>query len=363
MVAILGVLVVLIGFEVGLRLFGNRPGFIPLEPVLAGLRIPHSTRGFAYRPGFSTYLKHEYYEYEIVINRLGLRTSREKDGGPFNGRTILAVGGSFTEAWGVAEEDAWPRQLESMIMARGIDLHVLNAGISGYNLDQIHDLTTELLTEMEPRLVLLGLRVEDKGRLTDPLTVVGDVDIQQSLVERVQLLEGGYMLTPAAGSRIAGLISLADRYFYTAGYVLRGARWVRNTLVSLREMSPVTSPGSRAIEKDPAVQLLLSGVKRFHETLSARGIPLLVVLVNSQTPLGNFYTHEYRQNELIAELGVKTDFEVVDPLPMLTRVADGQSIHRYPSRFHWPPATHSLVAGMVADRIEELDILRPPFTR
>jgi hypothetical protein len=361
-VAMLGVLILLIGLEAGLRLFGNRPGFIPLEPALAGLRVHHSTRGFSYRPGFSTYLKHIYYEYQIVINRFGLRSSRQKDEGPFDGNTILAVGGAFTEAWGVGEEDTWPRQLEEILTGRGIDTHVLNAGISAYNLNQVHDLTTELLTEMEPKLVLLGLRVEDKWRLTDPITVVGDVDIQESLVKRVQLLQGGYMLIPAqvTDSRLTGLISAAGQYFYTTGFVLQTLRRVKNTLESLWAVSPVASINSSSIEEDHDLQLLMVGLQRFHESLRTRGIPLLVVLVNTQTPLGKFYTHEYRQNELIAELGAKYGFEIVDPLPMLTRVADGKSIHRYPNRFHWPPFTHSLVAEMVADRIEDLEILHPP---
>jgi hypothetical protein len=59
-VALLGVPFLLTGLEAGLCLFGNRPDFIPLEPALARLRVPHSTRGIAYRTGFSTYLIHVY---------------------------------------------------------------------------------------------------------------------------------------------------------------------------------------------------------------------------------------------------------------------------------------------------------------
>jgi acyl-CoA thioesterase I len=45
--------------------------------------------------------------------------------------TIVALGASNTEGWGVSASDAYPAKLEAMLNARGIEATVMNAGIAG----------------------------------------------------------------------------------------------------------------------------------------------------------------------------------------------------------------------------------------
>jgi acyl-CoA thioesterase-1 len=44
---------------------------------------------------------------------------------------IVAIGASNVAGKGVSSSDAWPAQLESMLAAKGRNVHVTNAGISG----------------------------------------------------------------------------------------------------------------------------------------------------------------------------------------------------------------------------------------
>ena len=44
---------------------------------------------------------------------------------------IVAIGASNVAGRGVASSDAWPAQLEGMLAAKGRNVHVTNAGISG----------------------------------------------------------------------------------------------------------------------------------------------------------------------------------------------------------------------------------------
>jgi len=44
---------------------------------------------------------------------------------------IVAIGASNVAGRGVSSSDAWPAQLESMLAAKGRNVHVTNAGISG----------------------------------------------------------------------------------------------------------------------------------------------------------------------------------------------------------------------------------------
>jgi hypothetical protein len=347
--------------ELGVRLFGHAPNFSRLDPQIAGLRMPHSTRGFSYRPGFvRAYesMKQGDYAYEIRINELGLRSSRPMDAGPFDHPTVLVVGEDFTEAWGVSDEHAWPRVMETTL-GDTPRVHVINAGVSGYNLDQIQDLTTDLLDVIKPTIVILGLRAESKGWMLDPLTVVGDVDIQCSLAPRVHPIDGGYVLDPDARSRIAPLEVFFNRFWHTAGWMLRGARRGRDALTAAsgRLPSAVSGSGTVALDLDEAFQRLIVQLQAFHDLLSGRDVPLLVVLLNSQSPLGGFTERETAQNAEVQRLGLQRGFEVVDALPLLVETAGGRPIHRFSGSYHWPPSTHELVARLVATRIRRSKLL------
>jgi acyl-CoA thioesterase-1 len=46
-------------------------------------------------------------------------------------RTIVAMGDSLTEGWGVEEELAYPARLEARLRSAGYDVRVINAGVSG----------------------------------------------------------------------------------------------------------------------------------------------------------------------------------------------------------------------------------------
>lgn len=45
--------------------------------------------------------------------------------------TVVALGASNTAGKGVSPDEAYPAQLQTMLRARGVDVNVVNAGISG----------------------------------------------------------------------------------------------------------------------------------------------------------------------------------------------------------------------------------------
>jgi hypothetical protein len=347
---------VMVAVEVSVRVLGHRADFFALDPQIAGLRIPHPTRGFSYRPGFVRTIKSLApgdYVIDVQINELGLRTSRPQDQGPFEQPLILVLGGAFTEAWGVAEDDAWPRLMEARLSSQVEGLQVVNAGVSVYGLDQIQDFSQDLLEVMSPGLVVLGLRVEAKEWLPDPMTVVGEADVRTSLAPRVRPVEGGYLLAPDERSRVARFESLTNRFWQSGGWILRGARHARDVLTMARRRLPLAAQGPIELKEDAAFKMLADRLEAFHEMLGQRGIPLMVVLLNSQSPLGGFPEREVVQNQLIEQLGLEVGFDVVNTLPALVDVAAGRPVHRFPGSFHWPPSTHEIVASLVADRVVE----------
>jgi len=48
-----------------------------------------------------------------------------------NAATVVALGASNTAGKGVSTSEAYPAQLESLLRARGLDVSVINAGVSG----------------------------------------------------------------------------------------------------------------------------------------------------------------------------------------------------------------------------------------
>jgi acyl-CoA thioesterase I len=45
--------------------------------------------------------------------------------------TIVALGASNTEGWGVSTSEAYPAKLEALLNARGVNARVINAGVAG----------------------------------------------------------------------------------------------------------------------------------------------------------------------------------------------------------------------------------------
>jgi acyl-CoA thioesterase I len=82
-------------------------------------------------------------------------------------RTIVCVGDSLTEGYGVAEDQAYPALLQQKLLTDGHAYTVINAGISGETssgtLSRIHWIMT-----LKPDIVLLETGANDGLRGTDP---------------------------------------------------------------------------------------------------------------------------------------------------------------------------------------------------
>jgi lysophospholipase L1-like esterase len=91
----------------------------------------------------------------LETNELGLRNP------PINlGREpclrILVLGDSYAFGWGVQKDEAFPRQLEAMIVERypGVSVEVLNAGVPGYGLYQQRAMLERVLSHVELDIVV-----------------------------------------------------------------------------------------------------------------------------------------------------------------------------------------------------------------
>ena len=115
---------------------------------------------------------------------------------------VLAFGDSLTAGLGLPASEAFPAQLEARLKAEGIDVKVINAGVSG-------DTTTDGLARLDwaladkPDYVILALGANDMLRGIDPKIVRANLDkmIDKITVSGAKLLLLGMRSTPDWGAQ------------------------------------------------------------------------------------------------------------------------------------------------------------------
>jgi lysophospholipase L1-like esterase len=114
-------------------------------------------------------------EVDYRVNAEGLRgpdTTVEKPAGV---KRVAVLGDSIAFGYWVREEDAFPRQLESMLRAGGVRVEVLDFGVPGYNLDQEIETLRSKALAFEPDAVVVAFCLNDlEGIFSYELGLVQD---------------------------------------------------------------------------------------------------------------------------------------------------------------------------------------------
>lgn len=118
------------------------------------LHVHDSLLGYVPRPGVNGTVRNGGL---ITIDIDGFRVTGEShrpNDGP-----IVAVGDSYTYGEDVGDQEAWPAQLQALTGRR-----VLNAGVSGYGLDQIVLRAERVVETHRPSVVIVSFIAEDIHR-------------------------------------------------------------------------------------------------------------------------------------------------------------------------------------------------------
>jgi lysophospholipase L1-like esterase len=184
LLALASLLVTFALLEAGFRLAGVPVGTVQINR--ATVRRSENTRlGFELWPGGAVRAEVEY-----RINGEGLRgpeTTREKPPGV---RRVAVLGDSIAFGYWVAEEDAFPRQLERMLSGGGAAgrVEVLDFGVPGYNLDQELEALRAKALAYAPDAVVLAFCLNDlEGLFSYELGLVQDrADRRRSWLGRLR---------------------------------------------------------------------------------------------------------------------------------------------------------------------------------
>jgi len=158
--------------EAAFRLVGVSVGTVQINRATVR-RVDNPRLHFDLRPGSVARSEVEY-----RINREGLRGPETTVEKPAGTARVAVLGDSIAFGYWVAEKDAFPRQLETMLAkmrGAGPQVEVLNFGVPGYNLDQEIELLRAKALESSPDVVIVALCLNDlEGIFSYELGLVQD---------------------------------------------------------------------------------------------------------------------------------------------------------------------------------------------
>jgi hypothetical protein len=152
----------LIILEAGVRFLKPEVGQPVYPGYPDGLVTSDEELGHAHVADFSGFFPTpEYSEISIRINGFGFRDDAwTRNPNPARPR-ILALGDSITFGSPVTESERFTEQAEALLSERGTPVEICNVGVNGYNVEQYEILTRKLGPELLPKMVLVGLCLND----------------------------------------------------------------------------------------------------------------------------------------------------------------------------------------------------------
>lgn len=255
----------------------------------------------------------------IETNSHGMRDSEPLDDATPRLMRIAALGDSFTFGFGVPAESTYPEVLERLLQASAVAdgprFEVLNMGVGGYSTcDEALVLRYKALT-LAPKLVLIGYFPNDPE--TDP----------------VQPLHA-YFDEPSWWRRFHSLRLLAQTMQSRQGRQQGGVDSIR----ALHE------PGSR---KWTAVE---SAFRQMHSDASARGIPVILVIIPDPPTLG---WRDYGYADLHPRIAQSAHTAGLDVLDLLPRFREQEPRRLGLSRrdHHLSKFGHAVAARAILDKL------------
>jgi len=273
-------------------------------------------------------------EVDYRINAAGLRGPEVSEEKPAGVRRIAVLGDSVAFGFWVAEKDAFPRQLESMLNeAEGGPVEVLNLAVPGYNLDQEIETLRSKALALAPDLVVVAFCLNDlEGVFSYELGLVQDrTERRRNLVGRAwdALLPHSVLLSWIE-YRLAE--AEARRAFVRARDPLGGPLY-----------EPAVSEQRKAL------------VARFTELralLAPRGIPGLVAVF--PVFAGRFERYRYRDlHRAVVEAATESGLRAVDLLDCFSAY-DFRPVRV--DVVHPSPMGHRIAAHAVRDALCDKDL-------
>ncbi len=298
-----------------------------------------------YEPDQKQRSKYLEWDYEIRINSDGFRNDRTIAQLPAS--SILVLGDSFTEGYGVALEDSFPARLEALLKQDGRDNAVYNAGHTDTNptyYGLLYDNKFREVTAIER--VIVGFYIGN-----DFLRSPGPYDAYLQVGNE---FGGGFVY------RLKTFLATNSMTYATGNYILKNNRSIHTFCQSLGLCADMWRPEELYTQDfvDKAVPLTTAYLRRFANRVSASDKKLLVVLIPPREQVDDKqwaraieqlgpaadsfrFAAAKQLGEALEREGIKT-LDLTKPV--LRHYRSGAAPLYFTHDGHWNPAGHDLAA-------------------
>lgn len=293
------------------------------------------------------------------INQRGFRDERDFSyAKPAGRKRIVSLGDSFTIGYEVAVEATFSRVLQDELRAAGLDVEVINAGVSGYSNAEECLLLERELFKYDPDVVVVSYYVNDS--IDNTRTGLFGLDEHDRLV---QLKEDYVPLGGLADflNRSRAALWFSERSNLFALLKESSTLVVKENLVeeNLKDLDLLEQSGAdeRTEDGKPLRRRLLLVARifdRIYEACRARGVPLIVQCIPA-----------LRENPLrLVDTFPRTYFELGRPglhylsgKELLTPFLGSELLYWTRSHKHWTPFSHAQSGKRLAQIVLEERLL------
>jgi hypothetical protein len=334
-----------------------RPGFRPFPTdTVPGIIVPDPVLQYRYAPNMSGVVYVDNSQTKFSTNSQGWRDrpaelqSRMCD--------VLAVGDSFTVGYGVESEQAWPKVVEGLLNAKAgtQKLHVANAGVSAYSLKQIRLYLSELLRDVHPKVVIVGVYPDAYSRVENPFIFYGGYVVVQDQIPHLKITKGGYLYSPYNRTLLQKLDFILKERFWFGAHLLRVASVIKQRVEGV--VFPSVSVEATGVSQTTRLEPLAVELTRIKEIVDRAKVRLIVLLINHQEKDGSFPPRAEADNEYLHGICSEMHVLIVDPLPWLRAAANGSPSMRLGGDHHWSPKAHRIAAESTVELLQSLGLLR-----
>ncbi len=279
----------------------------------------------------------------FVTNSLGFRDERELQAGHAGEFRVMALGDAATAGVGVTAEEAYPRQLETLLHHRTGSVRVVNAGVSGYTTWQEVEVLKEYRTATAPDIVALTFYWDDlhpKPDVVAPISAGQSGDRQDSVRRYLRFFK-----------RSRTLLFLWER-----GTGLVNAAWPG---FERKHHDMILQGGStRYLER--AYGDVESGLREFSATARDRAVPILLIMPMPVQVRSSDVPPTIMQRRISA-MARRAGLRAIDLLPaMRAAYAEHHDLYLPWDPEHLSVRGHAVVAGVLYRYLIDEGLIPPP---
>jgi len=275
---------------------------------------------------------------------------------------IALMGGSYTQCSPVA---GWWKILESRLKARGMNVEVLNFGVSGYGMDQAWMRWKKTAEAYHPQLVIFGFVSGNSMTNVNVLRILSEPDTGIPFTKPRFIIDGDSLRqvnnpVPAPGEMVRLVSSLSSWPLLKYDYYYKPddfcAHWWRySRLFSLIESK--LTPNYRQemgkyyqMDGEPA-RLALKIIQRFRDDVEQSGSKFVIINLPQAAELGERIRKGYfPYQELYSE--VRKLARVINPEQPIIETIGKKNVWSFFNDDHYAESLHSVVGEFAASYIE-----------